>query len=167
MSQLGDLYQELIIDHSKRPRNFGPLPEANHQAEGFNRMCGDRVTVMVELEGERVRQVRFQGSGCAISTASASLLTEAVKGKTRAEAEALFQRFHALVTGVIGKDTGQGNGQDAAPAAGVPELGKLAVFSGVSEYPARVKCASLAWHTLHAALTAPAVESAPESVSTE
>ncbi|HEY7838907.1 MAG TPA: SUF system NifU family Fe-S cluster assembly protein [Terriglobales bacterium] len=153
MSQLGDLYQELIIDHSKRPRNFGPLPEANRKAEGFNRLCGDRVTVMVELEDERVRQVRFQGSGCAISTASASLLTEVVKGKTRAEAEALFERFHALVTGQA--------------ATGGPELGKLAVFSGVSEYPARVKCASLAWHTLHAALAAPAVEAAPEPVSTE
>ncbi|MGH9481708.1 MAG: Fe-S cluster assembly sulfur transfer protein SufU [Terriglobales bacterium] len=152
MSQLGDLYQELILDHSKRPRNFGPLPAANHKAEGFNRLCGDRVTLLVELEGEVVRQVHFQGSGCAISTASASLLTEAVKGKTLAQAEALFQRFHQLVTG------------GAAPAADAPPLGKLAAFSGVSEYPARVKCASLAWHTLHAALAGAPL---PEPVSTE
>jgi len=152
MSQLGELYQELILDHSKRPRNFGPLPEANRTAEGFNRMCGDRVTIRVELEGDRVRAVRFEGSGCAISTASASLLTESIKGKTRAEAEALFQRFHQLVTG---------HGEVAADA---PPLGKLAVFSGVSEYPARVKCASLAWHTLHSAL---AEAPPPEPVSTE
>lgn len=154
MSQLGDLYRELILDHSKRPRNFGPLPEANRRAEGFNRLCGDRVTVMVDMQGDTVRQVRFEGSGCAISTASASLLTEAVKGKSRPEVEALFQRFHALVTGQ------HGNG---APG---PELGKLEVFSGVSEYPARVKCASLAWHTLHRALF-PEAEAAAEPVSTE
>ncbi|MGH9488236.1 MAG: Fe-S cluster assembly sulfur transfer protein SufU [Terriglobales bacterium] len=153
MSQLGDLYRELIIDHSKRPRNFGPLAEANRQAQGFNRLCGDRVTVQVQLEGDVLRQVKFQGSGCAISTASASLLTEVVQGKTRAEVEALFQRFHALVTGNPGTSP-----------ADAPELGKLEVFSGVSEYPARVKCASLAWHTLHAALASPA-EGAP--VSTE
>lgn len=151
MSQLGDLYRELILDHSKRPRNFGPLPEATCKADGFNRLCGDRVTVFVEMEGDRVRRVRFQGNGCAISTASASLLTEAVQGKTRAEAEALYQRFHALVTG----KEHQGS-EDA-------ELGKLEVFSGVSEYPARVKCASLVWHTLHAALTAQTAE----PVSTE
>ncbi|MGN6591892.1 MAG: Fe-S cluster assembly sulfur transfer protein SufU [Terriglobales bacterium] len=150
MSQLDDLYQELVIDHSKRPRNFGPLPEANRRAEGFNRLCGDRVTVLVELDGDTVRQVRFQGSGCAISTASASLLTEAVRGKSVAETEALFQRFHKLVTG----------GADA----GTEGMGKLAVFAGVSEYPARVKCASLAWHTLHQALAAGPAE-AP--VSTE
>ncbi|MGH9467689.1 MAG: Fe-S cluster assembly sulfur transfer protein SufU [Terriglobales bacterium] len=153
MSQLGDLYRELILDHSKRPRNFGPMPEANHRAEGFNRLCGDRVTVLVALEGDIVRQVRFQGSGCAISTASASLLTEAVKGKTRAQVEALFHRFHNLVTG-----------QSAAEGEDAPDLGKLAVFSGVSEYPARVKCASLAWHTLHAALESPG---GAEPVSTE
>lgn len=149
MSQLGQLYQELIIDHSKRPRNFGPLPEANRRAEGFNRLCGDRVTVLLELDGDTVRQIRFQGSGCAISTASASLLTEAVRGKSVAETEALFQRFHRLVTG------------EAADTEG---MGKLAVFAGVSEYPARVKCASLAWHTLHQALTA---EPAAVPVSTE
>jgi nitrogen fixation NifU-like protein len=152
MSQLGQLYQELIIDHSKRPRNFGVLPEASCQADGFNRLCGDRVTVFVEMDGDRVSQVRFKGSGCAISTASASLLTEAVRGKTRAEVEALYEHFHALVTGVAGT------------AEDGPDLGKLAVFSGVSEYPARVKCASLAWHTLHAALNAAA---AGEPVTTE
>ncbi|HXE32076.1 MAG TPA: SUF system NifU family Fe-S cluster assembly protein [Terriglobales bacterium] len=152
MSQLGDLYQELILDHSKRPRNFGPMPEANRAAEGFNRLCGDRLMLYLKMEGEVVREARFQGSGCAISTASASLLTEAVKGKTRAEAEALFQRFHQLVTG-----------KGEAPAD-APPLGKLAVFSGVSEYPARVKCASLAWHTLHSALEAKTVA---EPVSTE
>ncbi|HET9784612.1 MAG TPA: SUF system NifU family Fe-S cluster assembly protein [Terriglobales bacterium] len=150
MSQLDDLYQELVIDHSKRPRNFGPLPQANRRAEGFNRLCGDRVTVLVELDGDTVRQVRFQGSGCAISTASASLLTEAVRGKSLAETEALFQRFHKLVTG--------------EPGADAEGMGKLAVFAGVSEYPARVKCASLAWHTLHQALAA-APAAAP--VSTE
>ena len=154
MSQLDDLYQELIIDHSKRPRNFGPLPGANRMAEGFNRLCGDRVTVLVQLEDEVLREVHFQGSGCAISTASASLLTEAVKGKTRQQAEALFERFHQLVTG-----------QKEAEGAGAPALGKLAVFSGVSEYPARVKCASLAWHTLHSALNATVAAAAP--VSTE
>lgn len=156
MSHLDELYQELILDHSKRPRNFGPLPEANHRAEGFNRLCGDRVTILVELQDDRVHAVHFQGSGCAISTASASLLTEAVKGKTRTEAEALFQRFHQLVTGHA----------EQASAAAAPPLGKLTVFAGVSEYPARVKCASLAWHTLHAALSqADLVTAAP--VSTE
>ncbi|HXR96525.1 MAG TPA: SUF system NifU family Fe-S cluster assembly protein [Terriglobales bacterium] len=150
MSQLGDLYQELILDHSKRPRNFGRLAGANRMAEGFNRMCGDKVTIYVELEGDIVKDVRFEGSGCAISTASASLLTGAVKGKTRAEAETLFENFHNLVTG--------------APTPGI-DFGKLGVFAGVSEYPARVKCASLAWHTLHSALTAEATE--PEPVSTE
>ena len=137
MSQLGDLYQELILDHSKRPRNFGSLGEGSRKAEGFNRLCGDRLTLWVALEGDRVREVKFQGSGCAISTASASLLTDAVKGKTRAEAEALFEKFHQLVTGKAEADA---------------SLGKLGAFAGVSEYPARVKCASLAWHTFAAAL---------------
>lgn len=146
MSQLDDLYQELILDHSKRPRRFGPLPEANRQAEGFNRLCGDRVTVRLEMEGDRVRQIRFQGAGCAISTASASLMAEAIEGKTLAEADALFQRFHALVTGAPAPAEAAGEGQ------GAPALGKLQVFAGVSEYPARVKCASLAWHTLESAL---------------
>ena len=147
MSDLEDLYQELIIDHSRRPRNFGAIDGADRVAEGFNPLCGDRVTIFLKLENDLVREVKFQGSGCAISTASASLLTEAVKGKTREEAEALFEKFHALVTG-------------KAPAGA--ELGKLAVFSGVSEFPARVKCASLVWHTLRSAL-----KGRPERVSTE
>jgi nitrogen fixation protein NifU and related proteins len=150
MSDLRELYQELIIDHSKRPRNFKVLEEANRKLEGYNPLCGDKITVFLELENERVNNVSFQGSGCAISTASASVMTESVKGKTLAEAEALFEVFHDLVTG-------------KPPAMGKPpDLGKLAVFSGVSEFPARVKCATLAWHTLHAAL-----QGQGETVSTE
>jgi nitrogen fixation NifU-like protein len=140
MSDLRELYQELIIDHSKRPRNFRVLETANRKLEGYNPLCGDKITVFLELEHDRVKNVSFQGSGCAISTASASVMTESVKGKTLAEVEALFEVFHQMVMG-------------KPPAAGnAPELGKLAVFSGVSEFPARVKCATLAWHTLHAAL---------------
>jgi nitrogen fixation NifU-like protein len=150
MSDLRELYQELIIDHSKRPRNFRVLEAANHKSEGYNPLCGDKVTVFLELENDRVKNVSFQGSGCAISTASASVMTESIKGKTLAEAEALFEVFHNLVTG-------------KPPAAGkTPELGKLVVFSGVSEFPVRVKCATLAWHTLHAAL-----QGEGEIVSTE
>jgi nitrogen fixation protein NifU and related proteins len=150
MSDLRELYQELIIDHSKRPRNFRALEAADRKLEGYNPLCGDKVTVFLELEHDRVKNVSFQGSGCAISTASASVMTESVKGKTVAEAEALFDVFHNLVTG-------------KPPATGkTPELGKLAVFSGVSEFPARVKCATLAWHTLHAAL-----QGKGETVSTE
>jgi nitrogen fixation protein NifU and related proteins len=150
MSDLRELYQELIIDHSKRPRNFKVLEAANRKLEGYNPLCGDKVTVFLELERDRVKNVSFQGSGCAISTASASVMTESVKGKTLAEVEALFEVFHQMV---IGKPPAAGN---------APELGKLAVFSGVSEFPARVKCATLAWHTLHAAL-----QGTGETVSTE
>jgi nitrogen fixation protein NifU and related proteins len=140
MSDLRELYQELIIDHSKRPRNFKVLEAADRKVEGYNPLCGDKITLFLELEHDRVKNVSFQGSGCAISTASASVMTESVKGKTLAEVEALFEVFHDMVTG-------------KPPAAGnAPELGKLAVFSGVSEFPARIKCATLAWHTLHAAL---------------
>ncbi len=139
-SDLRDLYQEVILDHSKRPRNFHALGSASRKAEGYNPLCGDRETVYLDLEGDRLKDVAFQGSGCAISTASASIMTEIVKGKTRAETEALFQRFHDLITGKNGE------------AAGGPDLGKLAVFSGVREYPVRVKCATLPWHTLKAAL---------------
>ena len=140
MADLRELYQELIIDHSKRPRNFRVLEGTSHKAEGYNPLCGDMVTVYLELDGDRVKNIGFQGKGCAISTASASVMTESVKGKTLAETEALFGIFHDLVTG-------------KPPASGkAPELGKLAVFSGVSEFPVRVKCATLAWHTLHAAL---------------
>jgi nitrogen fixation protein NifU and related proteins len=150
MSDLRELYQELIIDHSKRPRNFKVLERANRKLEGYNPLCGDKITLFLELEHDRVQNVSFQGSGCAISTASASVMTESVKGKTLAEAEALFDVFHQMVMG-------------KPPAAGnAPELGKLAVFSGVSEFPARVKCATLAWHTLHAAL-----QGKGDTVSTE
>ena len=141
MSDLRDLYQEVILDHSKRPRNFHAIADASRKAEGYNPLCGDRETIYVVLEGDRVRDVAFQGAGCAISTASASMMTESVKGKTREEAEALFTRFHQLITGKNGE-----TGENA------PELGKLEVFSGVREYPVRVKCATLPWHTLKAAL---------------
>lgn len=140
MSDLRELYQATILDHYKKPRNFGPLPGATRHAEGHNPLCGDRVTVHVMLEGDRVADLRFEGSGCAISTASASMMTETVKGRTKAEAERLFERFHALVAG----------SGDAAGDAG--DLGKLEVFSGVREFPARVKCAVLVWHALHSAL---------------
>ena len=140
---LRDLYQEVILDHAKKPRNFRLLDEPSAKADGYNPLCGDRATVFLKLDGDRLSDVTFKGAGCSISTASASLMTEALKGKTRAEAEALFERFHHLVTG----DPSQ-----AAAVKADPALGKLAVFSGVCEFPARVKCASLAWHTLKAAL---------------
>jgi nitrogen fixation protein NifU and related proteins len=139
MSDLRELYQEVILDHHKKPRNYRKLEGARH-VEGYNPLCGDKVTVYVQLEGDVVRDVSFQGSGCAISTASASMMTESLKGKTRAEAEALFQSFHALLTG------------KSQPDGAGTELGKLEVFSGVREFPVRVKCATLAWHTFHAAL---------------
>jgi nitrogen fixation NifU-like protein len=151
MSDLRDLYQDVILEHSKAPRNFREMAAANHKAEGFNPLCGDRFTVYLDLQGGSIRDIAFQGSGCAISKASASMMTQILKGKTREQAEALFERFHDLVTGQ--KDRAQ---------ADAPELGKLAVFSGVSEFPVRVKCATLAWHTLHAAL-----EGKQEAVSTE
>jgi nitrogen fixation NifU-like protein len=149
MSELSELYQEVILDHNKKPRNFHKLTDANRTAEGFNPLCGDQITLYVKLaEDGEIRDIGFQGSGCAISKASASLMTSALKGKSAAEAEELFERFHRLVTG----------GQGPDPEA----LGKLAVFSGVREFPARVKCASLAWHTLRAAL-----EGKDEKISTE
>jgi nitrogen fixation NifU-like protein len=140
MNDLRDLYQEVILDHNRRPRNFGPLPTANRRAEGHNPLCGDRVTVYLDLADSRIQDVAFEGSGCAISTASASLMTEALKGLTLEEARGLFKGFHDLVT--------------LGAAEGSPELGKLAVFTGVREYPMRVKCATLAWHALLAALDA-------------
>ena len=140
MSDLRDLYQEVVIDHSKRPRNFRKMEDANHTAEGFNPLCGDRITLYLKLEGDRVADVAFQGSGCAISTSSASIMTEVLKGKTVAEAEKTFERFHRLVTGEL------------QPGERAEDMGKLAVFGKVSDYPARVKCASLAWHTLNSAL---------------
>jgi nitrogen fixation NifU-like protein len=140
MSDLRALYQEVILDHSKKPHNYRVMDDADCQADGYNPLCGDRVRIYLKLEGERINDVSFQGSGCAISTASASILTEMLKGKTQAEADALFEAFHDLVTGKVWAD------RDG------PELGKLAVFSGVSEFPARVKCATLVWHTLKSAL---------------
>jgi nitrogen fixation protein NifU and related proteins len=134
---LRDLYQEVILDHYKNPRNYGALPAADRTAEGNNPLCGDHLTLFLKIDGDRVSDVRFEGSGCAISKASASLMTLAVKGKTETEVEDVFQRFHKMVTG------------DASHASG---LGKLAALAGVSEFPVRVKCASLAWHTLKAAL---------------
>ena len=152
-TDLRDLYQEVILDHSKRPRNFHGMPGADRKAEGYNPLCGDRETVFLELDGDVLKDVSFQGAGCAISTASASMMTESLKGKTKAEADALFERFHDLITG-----------KAAAGAASSSELGKLAVFSGVREYPVRVKCATLPWHTLKAALSG---ESAPVSTESE
>jgi nitrogen fixation NifU-like protein len=148
MSDLRDLYQELILDHSKRPRNFHPMGAGDYScsADGNNPLCGDKIKVFLKLEGNTIRDLSFQGQGCAISTASASLMTEALKGKTRDEAEKLFRRFHHLVT-----DGDDGVDLSEADTAS-PDLGKLVVFAGVREYPVRVKCASLPWHTLHAAL---------------
>jgi nitrogen fixation NifU-like protein len=140
MADLRELYQELILEHSKAPRNYRRPEDANRSAEGYNPLCGDHFTVYLDMEGDSIRDIAFQGSGCAISKASASLMTQCVKGRTRAEATRLFERFHKLVTG-------RGMTSDSAP-----ELGKLTVFSGVSEFPARVKCATLAWHTLQTAL---------------
>jgi nitrogen fixation NifU-like protein len=148
MGDLRDLYQEVILEHSKAPRNYRELKNPDRKAEGFNPLCGDHFTVYLQMQGDTIQDVVFQGSGCAISKASASMMTQALKGKTRQDADKLFQRFHSVVTG-------QSNG---APA----ELGKLTVFSGVSEFPARVKCATLAWHTLQAAL-----EGKQDAVSTE
>jgi nitrogen fixation protein NifU and related proteins len=152
MAELRDLYQEVILEHSKAPRNYHLLPEADRQAEGYNPLCGDRFSVYVQMEGDSIRNIGFQGAGCAISKASASMMTQSVKGKTKEEVEKLFQRFHEMVTGQDGAN------EDQLQA----ELGKLAVFSGVSEFPTRVKCATLAWHTLKAAL-----EGKQEAISTE
>src|SRR5215470_12900416 len=138
MSELRELYQEVILEHSKHPRNFRALDAANHKAEGFNPLCGDHFTVYVDVEDGRIRDISFQGTGCAISKASASMMTQAIKGKSTQEAEQLFENFHQVVTGK------NGHRSDA--------LGKLAAFAGVSEFPVRVKCATLAWHALRAAL---------------
>lgn len=145
--ELRELYQDVIIEHSKRPRNFHAL-DHGQKAEGYNPLCGDTVTVYLDMDGERVSDCAFQGHGCAISTAAASVMTETLKGKTRAEADAIFNQYHDLVTGQRTADPEQ--------------LGKLAVFAGVSEFPARVKCATLCWHTARAAL-----EGKDEPVSTE
>jgi len=143
MADLRELYQEVILDHSRSPRNFRAMPDPSRTAVGNNPLCGDRITLFLRLDGDRVADVSFQGSGCAISKASASMMTESLKGRTTADAGNLFDRFHEMVTGDI-----------HAPFEAGP-LGKLAVFRGVAEFPARVKCASLAWHTLRAALASP------------
>jgi nitrogen fixation NifU-like protein len=148
MSDLDDLYQELILEHYRRPRNYRRLAEANRSAEGFNPLCGDRLTLYLKVKDGVIEDATFEGSGCAISTASASLLTESVKGRTEDEAQALSRNFHGLVTQ-----------SDAEPR---PELGKLQALAGVRQFPVRVKCATLAWHTLRAAL-----EGQPTPVSTE
>lgn len=150
MNGLDDLYQEIILDHYKRPRNFGPLEPFDREADGHNPLCGDRIHVRLRLDAaDRLVEVGFEGSGCAISTASASMMTEAVRGKSRIEAEELFRRFHALVTG-------------AAEPAAEEALGEMAALGGVREFPMRVKCATLGWHTLRAALEQPG-----SAVSTE
>jgi len=151
--QLTDLYRDVILDHNRLPRNFGALKEPSARAEGFNPLCGDRLVLTLKLQDERIADIRFEGQGCAISTASASLMTEAVKGKSRAEAMAIFERVHQLLT------------DDAAPVDDAA-LGKLAALSGVREFPARVKCASLCWHTLASVLRAKAAQSVA-AVTTE
>lgn len=149
MSELNDLYQEVILEHNKNPRNFREIETATVTADGNNPLCGDALRVYVEMDGETVKDVAFKGSGCAISKASASMMTQAVKGKSKAEAETLFDEFHKMVTGELDAETDENH------------LGRLRIFSGVLEFPARVKCASLSWHTLHAAL------SGDDEVSTE
>jgi nitrogen fixation NifU-like protein len=150
MPDLRELYQDVILEHSKAPRNYRELSTANRKAEGFNPLCGDRYIVYLDLDGDAVRDIAFQGSGCAISKASASLMTQSVKGKTQTQIAELFQDFHNIVTG-----------QTSAESS-APEVSKLSVFAGVSAYPVRVKCATLAWHTLRAALAG-----RDQSVSTE
>jgi nitrogen fixation protein NifU and related proteins len=147
MSELRELYQEVILEHSKHPRNYRALDAANHKAEGFNPLCGDHFTIYADVKDGTIHDLSFQGTGCAISKASASMMTQSLKGKSAAEAEELFTRFHDLVTG-------RGGSADA--------VGKLAVFAGVSEFPLRVKCATLAWHALRAAL-----RGEQEAISTE
>ena len=138
MSDLSDLYQEVILDHNRRPRNFHSLSAASHTAEGYNPLCGDRLKLYLKLDGDTIEDVSFEGAGCAISKASASMMTDALKGKSVNEANALFDRFHRMVT--------------TPPGQSVEDMGKLSALAGVREFPVRVKCASLAWHTLKAAL---------------
>jgi nitrogen fixation NifU-like protein len=149
MSELSELYQQVILDHNKKPRNFRKLETANHSAEGFNPLCGDQLTVYLNLAEGAVKEISFEGSGCAISKASASMMTQALKGKTKQEAEELFGEFHGMVTGEFDEETSES------------KLGNLKIFSGVREFPVRVKCASLPWHTMHAALNN------QETISTE
>ena len=145
---LADLYRDVIVDHNRRPRNRGPLPGATHRAEGNNPLCGDQIRVFLQMKDERIGELRFEGTGCAISTASASLMSEAVRGHTRAETAELFAAMHRMLT--------------TPGTAPDPQLGKLAALAGVREFPARVKCASLCWHTLNAALAGD-----PQPVTTE
>ena len=140
MSELSELYQQVILDHNKKPRNFRKPETANHSAEGYNPLCGDQLTVYLDLEDGLVKDVGFEGSGCAISKAAASMMTQAVKGKSKEQAENLFNEFHSMVTGELNEETEDNN------------LGNLKIFAGVREFPVRVKCATLPWHTLHAAL---------------
>ena len=149
MSEVNDLYQEVILEHNKNPRNFREIPDADKTADGNNPLCGDALRVYVEMDGDTVKDVSFKGSGCAISKASASMMTQAVKGKTKEESEILFDEFHRMVLGELDEENDENH------------LGKLKIFAGVREFPARVKCASLSWHTLHAALVG------EETVSTE
>ena len=149
MSELSDLYQDVILDHNKNPRNYREIEGADKVAEGHNPLCGDQLKLYLAMENDTVKDVAFKGSGCAISKASASMMTQVVKGKTREQAEALFDEFHKMVLGELDIETDENN------------LGKLRIFAGVLEFPARVKCASLSWHTLHAALNN------EDSVSTE
>ena len=140
MSEVNDLYQEVILEHNKNPRNFRDIPDADKKALGNNPLCGDALQVYVAMEGDTIKDVAFKGSGCAISKASASMMTQAVKGRTKDEADVLFDEFHRMVLGELDEESDE------------THLGKLRIFAGVREFPARVKCASLSWHTLHAAL---------------
>jgi nitrogen fixation protein NifU and related proteins len=154
MADLRELYQEQILEHSKAPRNYRELEAADRKAEGYNPLCGDHFRVYLQMQGDCIQDIAFQGSGCAISKASASMMTQSLKGKTRNEAKQLFEHFHRTVTGQ--------SGENAAENAKAVDLGKLAVFAGVAGFPARVKCATLAWHTLQAAL-----EGTQQPISTE
>jgi nitrogen fixation NifU-like protein len=161
--ELTELYREVILDHNRHPRNFGRLDPSDAHADGHNPLCGDRLSITLRRDGDRLTDVKFEGNGCAISMASASLMTEAIKGHTRSEIDALFARMHSLLTGSDAAASGTTAVDKAAADTAAPELGKLAALSGVREFPARVKCASLCWHTLNAALA----EGAAAPVSTE
>ena len=140
MSELSELYQQVILDHNKKPRNFRKLENPDRSAEGYNPLCGDQLTVYVNLTDDSVREIAFEGSGCAISKAAASMMTQAVKGKSKEQIDELFKEFHSMVTGELDEETDENH------------LGNLKIFAGVREFPVRVKCATLPWHTMHAAL---------------
>ena len=140
MSELSELYQQVILDHNKKPRNFRKLENASHTAEGYNPLCGDQLTIYLNVANDAVQEIAFEGSGCAISKAAASMMTQALKGKSKEQAEELFKEFHSMVTGELNEETDENS------------LGNLKIFAGVREFPVRVKCATLPWHTLHAAL---------------